>query len=290
MAASGYAATLTAAAFLGPTATKPAVDVLTAGSYRGWSTLNLTSGFVSLQVAPDLGGRVIQCALGINEFLCVNPRRAGKSLPPSGLGPDGEWLNHGGDKLWPAPQGWDNDAQWPGPPDAARDGQPYCVERIDDNTAIRLTSRDGSPSGLRFFRIIRPIPGRSGIRFQVTMTNSSGQPRRWGVWSPTQVDAAMPDGTSANSQMRAFCPLNPKSHFPRGYRVMFGAEDNPAFRTDRVRLSLRGLSLSRWQNRRGQSGRLGGDRKWRQRGRLRAAVHVRAGAGISRWQFRRILA
>jgi hypothetical protein len=32
--------------------------------------------------------------------------------------------------------------------------------------------------------------------------------------------------------MAAYCPLNPKSRFPKGYSVIFGAEDNPSFRPD----------------------------------------------------------
>jgi hypothetical protein len=32
--------------------------------------------------------------------------------------------------------------------------------------------------------------------------------------------------------MQAWCPLNPRSHFPKGYSVIFGAPDNPSFRPD----------------------------------------------------------
>jgi hypothetical protein len=31
-------------------------------------------------------------------------------------------------KMWPAPQGWDNQQQWPGPPDPVLDGGPYTAE------------------------------------------------------------------------------------------------------------------------------------------------------------------
>ena len=108
-------------------------------SYRGWESLCLSNGLVELQVLPNIGGRIIQFKLGGKEFLWVNPQLAGKLPPPSGLAADGGWFNAGGDKLWPAPQGWDNDQQWPGPPDAVLDGQPYAgvmeVKLLDEHLA-----------------------------------------------------------------------------------------------------------------------------------------------------------
>ena len=206
-----------------------------ASAYRGWKSLTFAGNGVELQIVPEIGGRVVQFTLGGKEFLWVNPELAGRSPPPSGLAPDGGWLNYGGDKLWPAPQGWDNDSQWPGPPDAVLDGQPYRAEMLDGGAALRLTSRDDPRSGIRFSRTIRPLPGRSGVRFEATMTNVDSKPRRWGIWAHTQLNAAHRDGSGFNPLMRAYCPLNPVSKFPRGYRVIFGEEDNPSFRADRER-------------------------------------------------------
>jgi hypothetical protein len=87
-------------------------------SFRGWNSQRLGNGLVELQIVPESGGRVIQLTMGNKDFLWVNPQLAGKLPPEGGVGPDNEWLNYGGDKLWPAPQGWDNAEQWPGPPDA----------------------------------------------------------------------------------------------------------------------------------------------------------------------------
>jgi hypothetical protein len=116
----------------------------------GWKGYLLENDVARLHVAPDIGGRVIQYALGEKEFFWVNPTLAGKKPPQTGLDPNGGWLNYGGDKLWPAPQGWDNDAQWAGPPDAVLDGQPYRAEIDRDRCAIHLTSRDDPRSGIRF--------------------------------------------------------------------------------------------------------------------------------------------
>ena len=206
-----------------------------AAGYDGWKTVFLSNEYVGLHVLPEIGGRVIQFKFGQKEFLWVNPKLVGQLPESNGLAVDGSWFNVGGDKLWPAPQGWDNDSQWPGPPDAVLDGQPYRVEPLDGGVAVRLTSRDDPRSGVRFSRIIRPMADRSGVHFEATMTNVDNKPRRWGIWAHSQLAAATSDGRSFNSLMRAFCPLNPRSKFPRGYNVIFGGEDNPSFLADRER-------------------------------------------------------
>lgn len=201
-------------------------------TYKGWKAHVLKNELVRLHVVPEIGGRVIQYALGEKEFFWVNPALTGKTSPKTGLGPDGGWLNYGGDKLWPAPQGWDNDWQWPGPPDPVLDGQPYRAETDLDSMAIRLTSRDDPRSGIRFSRRIRLDPRSTRVSVEATMTNVDKRPRRWGIWAHTQLDAGLPEGDNYNRLMRAWCPINPRSHFERGYKVVFGEKDNPSFRAD----------------------------------------------------------
>jgi hypothetical protein len=103
---------------------------LAGSSYHGWKSHRLNNGLIALQIVPQIGGRIVQFTLGKKEFLWVNPQLAGRLAPPSGLAPDRSWLNYGGDKLWPAPQGWDNASQWPGPPGAVLDGQPYAYKPL----------------------------------------------------------------------------------------------------------------------------------------------------------------
>ena len=125
---------------------KPAV-------YRGWNTQCLTNNLVAVHVVPEIGGRVVQFQLGQAEFFWVNPDLAGTLSPASGLAADGGWLNYGGDKLWPAPQGWDTPEQWPGPPDAVLDGQPHRLEILPASAveaAVKLTSREDHRSGIQF--------------------------------------------------------------------------------------------------------------------------------------------
>jgi hypothetical protein len=225
-----------------------------ASTYQGWETIRLANPLIELQILPEIGGRIIQFKLGDREFLWVNPQLAGKFPEPSGLNADGGWFNIGGDKLWPAPQGWDNDQQWPGPPDAVLDGQPYECETLapgqPGEMAVRLTSRDDPRSGIRFSRVIRIFPGSTRVAFEVTMKNIDTKPRRWGIWSHTQLDGANADRSSFNRLLQAWCPINPASRFPRGYQVMFGEQDNPSFQTDKER----GLVHVRYQYKVGKIG------------------------------------
>lgn len=225
-----------------------------ASTYQGWKTLRLANPLIELQILPEIGGRIIQFKLGDREFLWVNPQLAGKFPEPNGLNAEGGWFNIGGDKLWPAPQGWDNDQQWPGPPDAVLDGQPYECESLapgqPGEMAVRLTSRDDPRSGIRFSRVIRLFPGSTRVAFEVTMKNIDTKTRRWGIWSHTQLDGAKADRSSFNPLLQAWCPINPKSKFPRGYQVMFGEQDNPSFEADKER----GLVHVRYQYKVGKIG------------------------------------
>ena len=206
------------------------------GTYKGWKSTRLANGFVELDIVPQIGGRIIQYKFGGKEFFWVNPQLAGKLPPTSGLDPNGEWLNYGGDKLWPAPQGWDNDEQWPGPPDAVLDGQPYAMEHLpaeeNGSAGVRLTGRDDLRSGIRFSRAIRLHPNGTRVSIEATMTNVDDKPRRWGIWAHTQLDGAKAGGSGHNELMNAFCPINPKSRFAEGYDVIFGEKDNPSFQAD----------------------------------------------------------
>lgn len=228
---------------------QPSVEI---SDYRGWPSRKLANGVVELQIVPEIGGRVMQYTLGDKNFLWVNPQLAGKAPPPTGVGPDNAWLNYGGDKLWPAPQGWDNVEQWPGPPDAILDGGLYKLEVLSGDgagDAVRLTSGDDKRSGIRFSRVIRLHRGSSHVSFEATMKNIDTQPRRWGLWAHTQLDGSKKGG-GYNAAMSAYCPLNPKSHFTNGYAVIFGDENNPSFQCD----AKRGLMRVQYQYKVGKIG------------------------------------
>jgi hypothetical protein len=103
------------------------------GNYHGWKSIRLENEFNRLEITPDLGGRIIQLEFNGAKLFWENPRLYGQSSPETGLDENGEWMNYGGEKIWPAPQGWDNDRQWGGRPDPVLDGGVYQSEIREGN-------------------------------------------------------------------------------------------------------------------------------------------------------------
>ncbi|GAP72273.1 hypothetical protein SAMD00024442_29_2 [Candidatus Symbiothrix dinenymphae] len=194
-----------------------------------WTVYQFSNNTVSLEVAPLVGGRILQYKLGTHGFFFVNAEQLGKPVPSATLGQVGAWGNQGGAKLWPAPQGWDGATQWPGPPDPVLDGGAYTVlEKA--NRSITLQSPDDKEyTGIRFTHKISLDAIGSGVVFDVTMKNISDRQIRWGIWSHVQLDASL-SGSNDFNHLRLFCPLNPNSHFEKGYDVIFGEKENPSYR------------------------------------------------------------
>jgi hypothetical protein len=216
-------------------AVRPAPHRVAAGSasashFRGWKTRRMTNGLVEVQALPQIGGRIIEYRLGSHNFLFVNPVLAGKLPPASGLGPGKSWLNYGGEKLWPAPQGWKGPNQWPGPPDPVLDAGAYTVNHASGDS-VTMTSRSDPFTGIRFIKHVQIYPNSTRVGFTVTMQNISQKPRRWGIWSVTQLDCTLKDSKKPDD-LRVFIPLDGASHYPAGYRLIFGAKDNPSFKPD----------------------------------------------------------
>src|SRR5271167_4007254 len=130
----------------------------THSDYRGWESLKLANNLIEVQVVPKIGGRIIQLKLEDFEYFWVNDQLAGKSPTASGVGDNDTWLNYGGSKLWPAPQGWGDDNLWPGPPDALLDGSPHVGSVLAPNgqfVSVQVISQKDKRSGIQFTRKIR---------------------------------------------------------------------------------------------------------------------------------------
>ncbi|RKX42054.1 MAG: hypothetical protein DRP64_10430 [Verrucomicrobia bacterium] len=199
-------------------------QVASEGTYKGWKSIHLKNEFGSLQIVPEAGGRIMQYTFNGTDLFWENPALLGQSSPETGLDPDGKWMNYGGEKLWPAPQGWDNDQQWDGPPDPVLDGGVYASE-IRDGKSVYLRSKVDPITGIRFERTIEMIPDTSGIAINATMTNESKKDIRWGIWSNAQLDASV--NGERNDKFKVYCPINPDSRFAKGYGVLFGLVNNP---------------------------------------------------------------
>ncbi|MCB0055139.1 MAG: DUF4380 domain-containing protein, partial [Caldilinea sp.] len=169
-------------------------------------------------------------------FLFVDPDLAGKLFSAEENQGDGSlaaWKNYGGDKTWPAPQGWDNDEQWHGPPDPILDTGRYTVDEVvarPDRAAIAMTSPPDPRTGVQITRCFTLAPGSSRVQVDLTFRNVSDRAVRWGIWDVVQLNAGrtLSDGSRTHDPTcTVTAPVNPQSRFARGFTVMFGADDNP---------------------------------------------------------------
>lgn len=199
-----------------------------------WTLYTLSGDLISLEVVPSVGGRILQYKLGNHGFFYVNPDEAGKMPKPTTLGKVGTWGNHGGAKLWPAPQGWANSKEWPGPPDPILDGGIYAVLEKSNVSMTLQSPPDKEFSGIQFTNEFSFDPTGTQVRFKSSMKNVFDQPIRWGIWSHLQLDASIP-GSADYNRLHFFCPINPQSKFEKGYDVIFGKKDNPSFSVDAAR-------------------------------------------------------
>lgn len=201
-----------------------------------WESIHLKNGIISLQIVPEIGGRVLRFSLGNYQYLTVNKALENQPVPESRLGPDGEWLNYGGDKLWTAPQGWSGDHEWPGPPDVVLDGGPYEAKIVkrkrNKPVAVELISEKDPRSGVQLSRVIRIFDNSSRVSFDAKIKNIDSKPRRWGIWPHTQLNAKNRHGKGFNPNYHAYCPINPKSKFAKGYGVIFGLAQNQSYKPD----------------------------------------------------------
>ncbi|WP_049577448.1 DUF4380 domain-containing protein [Streptomyces sp. SBT349] len=169
------------------------VDVVEGPAYP---VVWMDNGYLRLGVVPALGGRLLSMRAGGREALWRNPALLRDDLHPVDghvpapvAGTMGDWRNYGGDKTWPAPQGWDSPAQWAGPPDPVLDSGPYAwtVDRSPDAASITLTSGDDPRTGLRLTRRIT-LPRRSGgVEMELTATNTGTRTVEWALWNITQL-------------------------------------------------------------------------------------------------------
>ena len=53
-------------------------------TYEGWGAYVIENELIRLHVVPEIGGRVIQFALGRKDFFWANPTLTGKTSPKTG--------------------------------------------------------------------------------------------------------------------------------------------------------------------------------------------------------------
>ena len=209
--------------------------------FRGWTAYRLENGLINLVAVPDIGGRIMAYDLGPYSFLFVDPNLAGKlysSEENMGDGSLAAWKNYGGDKTWPAPQGWDTEEQWHGPPDAVLDTGRYFLKETSCDGAralVRMASPPDERTGLQITRQFTLFQGSSRVNVDLSFRNNKDKPIRWSIWDVVQLRAERlsPSGNWVHDpECFVTTPLNPHSRFANGFNVMFGQEANPQWQTD----------------------------------------------------------
>ena len=125
--------------------------------YKGWQAQQISNRWVQLVIVPQNGGRLMQVSFNGHAYLFVNPKLAGKYMPPS----QDQWFNYGGDKLWLLPEGDDDEQHWRGNSDLLDDG-PFSFRKLSDGhgCGIELTGPPDAQTGVQFSRTHSP-----GLRF-----------------------------------------------------------------------------------------------------------------------------
>jgi len=204
--------------------------------FQGWNACYLENGMIRLIAIPDIGGRIMAYDLGPYAYLFVDPNLAGKLFSAEENQGDGTlaaWNNYGGDKTWPAPQGWESDEEWHGPPDPVLDTGRYTLNELSgdgSHARVRMTSPPDHRTGVQIIRQVTIRAGTSRVELDLTFRNVKERPIRWSIWDVVQLRAErqQPDGSLTHEPGCVMTvPLNPASRFAEGYHVMFGDPDNP---------------------------------------------------------------
>ncbi len=184
--------------------------------HLGFEAIELRCGQTRAVVVPALGGRIMSLQHDGHEFLFTNPALHGKLFSFEEHSAGGtllDWKNYGGDKTWPAPQGWEHDGQWPGPPDPHLDSGVYDA-RFGSDGKLVLTSPSDPRTGLQVQRSL--WVEESGLQLELRFLNQSSRQVRWAIWNVTQLSCSSPGPHW----------LYMASEPGRSPRILFGAESS----------------------------------------------------------------
>lgn len=199
--------------------------------YKGWHAQQISNRWVQLIVVAQNGGRLIQVTFAGHPYLFVNPKFAGKYLPPD----SSQWFNYGGDKLWLLPEGNNDEQHWAGGSDILDDG-PFSFRKLSEGQRceIELTGPSDPLTGIQFTRNIRLDADSPRIGFHAFMKNITGHTLEWSMQSVSQYDTSVSGAQGAeqaagmNNDFWTFTPANRSSSYLNRYHVRFGPAENPA--------------------------------------------------------------
>jgi hypothetical protein len=200
--------------------------------FEGWKAQQISNDWLKLIVVPQLGGRLMQVFFAGHPFLFVNSEYKGHYFPPSEGAANGKWFNYGGDKIWPMPEGSQDEHHWPGPISDELDDGTYAIQvvSLDSRCTLKLDGPPDKRTGLQYSREISIGGDSPEVAFHAVMKNVSSRPIQWSMQSVTQYDTAdLQTAGAYNKDFWAFTPINLKSSYLEGYHVRSGLADDPSF-------------------------------------------------------------
>ncbi|MEO6909350.1 MAG: hypothetical protein ABI158_00300 [Edaphobacter sp.] len=211
-------------------AESPAHCTVQETNYLGWKAEEMANPWVKLTIVPQLGGRLMQVTFGGHDFLFVNDQLKGQYLPPETT--QHRWINYGGDKIWPMPEGSEDEQHWAGAGGEPLDNAPFQLQVLSHGgeCKVRLTGPVDPQIGQQYIRDITIGANSPVISFHAVMKNVSGYPQTWSEQSVSQYNAASPgDASQFNPKFWGLTPANPASVYLNGYHVRTGTSTNPSY-------------------------------------------------------------
>jgi hypothetical protein len=136
----------------------------------------------------------MQVTFGGHDFLFVNQQLKGQYFPPEVSAAQNRWFNYGRDKIWPMPEGSNDEQHWPGATGEPLDAGAFTLQVIsrDATCAVRLTVPPDQSIGQQYVRDIGIGADSPVISFHAVMKNVSGYPQEWSEQSVSQYNTADP--------------------------------------------------------------------------------------------------
>lgn len=186
-------------------------------TYHSWpGSYRITNGIVEVIAVPRIGRIMVYRFLNGENVIWENPAWRGKLRSDA---PKGVWANFGGDKVWPAPQTeWAKRMGRRWPPDEAFDGGDFSCETLPDG--LLLISPVSPHYEARLIRELRLSPDTPRLMIKQRLEKRGPPMTNMIIWSVTQIRS--PD--------LAVMPLNPRSRFPGGFKLLGGGDVEERYR------------------------------------------------------------
>ena len=175
------------------------------------NALQLANDQLHIVIVPAIGRIIHVGPSATNNMLHFNKNLAGK-LPPEE--DDGQWLNYGGDWLWPVAQSrWPDFQEGEWPPSRLLDGMPWdgrAWKCADGTLSCLLTREFGAPLHVKVSRLIKLPPDQDHFSIHQRMERVKKSTVPMTLWNISQIYQAE----------RVVIPLDEDSAFGKGYQPM----------------------------------------------------------------------